>query len=153
MIVDRLENADVYRGLDTRIAAALDWLRRTDVSSLADGKHVLDGERLFAIVQRYRPKPAAEARWEAHRLYTDVQYLAAGAERMGWAPLSEALPVTQPYDPQKDVVFFDARGELLTVCQGQFTIFFPRDVHAPGLAGEVASGEEVVKVVVKCRVG
>ena len=158
MILDALQRATVYSGLGPRIAAALRYLAETDCTQLADGRYELDGDRLYAIVQRYRTKPAAEARWEAHRQYVDVQYVAAGVERMGWAALHDGLEVAAPYDPAKDVVFFDARGQFFDVPAGNFVIFAPSDVHAPGLTASPgdepgdACLDEVLKVVVKCRV-
>ena len=153
MILDRLENASLYRPLGPLIAAALDFLRRTDFSQMPSGRHELDGDRLFAVVQRYRPKPLDQIVWEAHRQYIDVQYLAAGTERMGYLPLGDGLRVRQPYDPDKDAIFFDADGQFFTVSPGNFAIFAPSDVHAPGLAtGTIADSAEVCKVVMKCRV-
>lgn len=153
MILDRLEHACMYRPLSVEIARALDYLQQTDLAALADGRYELDGERLFAIVQRYRPKPVAEAMWEAHRRYVDVQYIVSGCERMGIAFLRSDLPVQQPYDPHKDIIFFETTGDLITVPAGSFTIFTPHDIHAPSLAP--AAGEPdapVCKVVVKCSV-
>lgn len=153
MIFDRLENAGLYRPIGANIAAALDYLRRTDFSQMAVGRYEVDGDRVFAIVQRYRPKPLDQIVWEAHRQYIDVQYLAAGSERMGYLPLADGLNVRQPYDPQKDAILFHAEGQLFTMSAGDFAAFAPCDVHAPGLA-TAAGGEaaEVCKVVVKCRV-
>jgi len=151
MILDRLENADMYRGLEPRIVAALDYLRRADFSQLTDGRHELDGDRLFAIVQRYRTRPLADSLWETHRRYVDVQYLVAGTERMGFASLTPETPVRQPYDEAKDVAFYDAQGDCFDVRAGSFVVFAPHDVHAPGLAaGSPPVPAEVFKVVVKC---
>jgi biofilm protein TabA len=153
MILDRLENAELYRPLGKRIALALDYLRRTDFSRTPDGRYDLDANQVFAIVSRYRPKPLVEARWEAHRQYVDVQYVAEGIERMGYAPLSDGVIIRQAYDPQKDLVFYDAQGDFFHVAAGSFAIFAPNDVHAPGLAADPSEGSEnVCKVVVKCRV-
>jgi YhcH/YjgK/YiaL family protein len=153
MILDRLENAGLYRPIGANIAAAFDYLRRTDFSQIAAGRYELDGERLFAIVQRYRPKALAQIVWEAHRQYIDVQYLAAGSERMGYLPLTDGLDVRQPYDPQKDAILFHAEGQLFTMSAGDFAVFAPCDVHAPCLATDAAEeAAEVCKVVVKCRV-
>lgn len=153
MILDRIDNAMMYRSVGARVSAALNYLRRTDFSRLPEGRHELDGERLFAIVARYRTKPPQEARWEAHRQYLDVQYVVEGVERMGYAPLTPEMSVREPYDPAKDLVFYDARGDLFEVRAGGFAIFGPRDVHAPGLAaGAPPVPGEVLKVVVKCRV-
>ena len=152
MIVDRIENAMMYRSVGARVSAALNYLRQTDFSSVPDGRHELDGDRLFAVVQRYRTKPPQEARWEAHRKYVDVQYVVAGQERMGYAPLSDGLAIRKPYDPEKDLIFYDVRGDLFEVTAGGLAIFAPQDVHAPGLAaGEPPVVGEVLKVVMKCR--
>ena len=153
MILDRLENAAQYRPMGANIAAALDYLRRTDFSQMPVGRHEVDGDRVFAIVQRYRPKPLAQIAWEAHRQYIDVQYVAAGMERMGYVPLGDGLTVRQPYVAEKDAILFDADGQLFMVSAGQFAIFAPNDVHAPGLTtGTADDSAEVCKVVMKCRV-
>jgi biofilm protein TabA len=150
MIIDRIENRVFYRHLGSRIGEALEYLAVTDFINLPDGKYELDGQRMFAIVQRYRPKPPAQIVWESHRNYIDVQYMAAGTERLGYVPLSARIAVKQAYDPQRDIAFYDTHGDLFTISQGCFVIFAPQDIHAPGLAVEPSnSGEEVLKVVVK----
>jgi biofilm protein TabA len=153
MILDRLEHAHLYRPLGVEIARALDYLRQTDLCKLADGRYELDGDRLFALVQRYRPKAASEALWEAHRRYVDVQYVAAGRERMGYTLLRSDLAVSRPYDPERDIIFYDTDGDLVEVPEGSFAVFMPHDIHAPGLTLEPPETvKEVCKVVVKCRV-
>lgn len=152
MILDRLIHADRYRGLGGRVAEALDYLRRTDFSSLAAGRYELDGDRLVAIVQRYRTKPMTDVVWEAHRRFIDVQYVATGSERMGYVPLDDALPVRTPYNEAKDCVLFDAQGDLFSVPAGSFAVFGPQDVHAPSLVGADNLPGDVLKVVVKCAV-
>jgi len=152
MIIDRLEHARMYRVLGVDIARALDFLQQTDLRGLPEGRHELNGDRLFAMVQRYRPRPVAEAVWEAHRSYVDVQYIVAGSERMGYTYLRSSLAVRQPYDAEKDYALYDAQGDLLEVPAGSFVIFAPHDVHAPGLTTEPAEAAgQVCKVVVKCR--
>jgi YhcH/YjgK/YiaL family protein len=150
MILDRLENADAHKTLSPEVALAFDYLRRTDLSQLANGRHDIDGDRVYAIVQRYVPKPPKEGKWEAHQKYLDIQYMASGSERMGHAPLRAGLPVERPYDPQGDAALYHVDGKLFVVPEGSFAIFAPEDIHSPGLALEV-SGGEVCKVVVKCR--
>jgi YhcH/YjgK/YiaL family protein len=153
MILDRLEHAKLYRPLAVDIARALDFLQQNNLRELADGRHVLDGDRLFAIVQRYQPKPAKEALWESHRKYIDVQYVVEGSEWIGYAPLRDTWPITQAYDALKDVGFFDAKGVLMEVPAGSFAIFMPQDVHAPGLTTESPDAvAPVCKVVVKCLI-
>lgn len=152
MILDRLENAAFYRSLSPRIAAALDYLRATDFSKQPDGRRELDGDRLVAIVQRYRTKPLAKAVWEAHRRYLDVQYVVEGEERIGYAPVVAGAKVAQAYDDDKDFLLYDVQGDLLQVPAGSFAIFAPPDIHSPGLVGgSPPMIRDVVKVVMKCR--
>jgi YhcH/YjgK/YiaL family protein len=150
MILDCLEHRALYRNFGRRLFEALEYLAGTDLRSLETGKHVLEGDRLFAVVQRYRPKPPAEARWEAHRKYLDVQYVASGSECIGYAPLREKTPVEEAYDA-RDAIFYKTAGILLPVPAGSFAVFTPHDIHAPGLMADPASnGDEILKVVVKC---
>ena len=152
MILDRIENAAMYRPLGTNIARALDYLGRTDFADLAPGRYELDGDRVFALVSELELTAAAEAVWEAHRKYLDVQYVARGTERMGRASLRNDVRVTQPYDARTDAALYDVSGDLFTVGEGSFVIFTPQDIHAPGLLVEQAAAPQFVrKVVVKCR--
>jgi YhcH/YjgK/YiaL family protein len=152
MIKDRIENAAAYEPLGPAIAEALSYLRTTDFAKLDLGKHEIDDQRIFAIVQEYQPKKLSEAKWEAHHRYIDVQFVARGTERMGHLSLLDGPKVSTPYDPHKDVVFYEPRGDLMVFNQGDFAIFTPQDVHAPGLAIDGPSGGTVLKVVVKVRV-
>ncbi len=150
MIIDCIQNRVFYRQLGSRVGEALEYLATTDFAKMPDGKYELDGTRMFAMVQRYRPKQLAEIIWESHREYIDVQYVVQGAERMGYVPLGERMTVKQDYNPQRDIVFYDVQGDLFTVPERSFAVFAPQDVHAPGLAVDrPVSGGEVLKVVVK----
>ena len=151
MITDRLSNADLYRSLHPRLAAALDWLRATDLAALPLGKTVIDGERLFALIQEYTPKPPDLGKLEAHRRYWDVQYVARGEERMGWVNLAEAA-VSEPHSQERDVAFFTGRGNFFRIPAGSFAMFGPQDVHMPGVAPEEGTAGLVRKVVVKVEV-
>jgi biofilm protein TabA len=151
MILDLLVNTSLYRGLPTRLVAALDFLKATDLAALPLGKTVIDGERLFALVQEYSPKPASALKYEAHRRYWDVQYVVSGVERMGWNTLSR-MTVGQPHDNERDVAFFTGSGDTFLVPAGTFAIFGPHDVHMPGIAPDDAPAATVRKVVVKVDV-
>ena len=151
MIIDRIDRRKLYGGMGMSIPDALDYLAQTDFNALPEGKQVIDGERLWAVVQRYTAKPVSQARWEMHRRYIDVQFIARGRERMGYVPWCESLLVQEAYDPQRDVAFYETSGVLLPVSAGMFAIFTPDEVHAPCLApAEPEPAGEVLKVVVKC---
>jgi len=145
MIVDRIENAALYRGLGERIALALASLQTPREA----GRYELDGDKVFALVQQYQSKPLSEGKWEAHRKYIDVQFVVSGAERIGWTPV-DGLTLTESYNEIKDIAFYKGDGDFVTVPAGTFVILFPEDAHMPGIA--VDAPAPVTKVVVKVRV-
>lgn len=163
MILDHLAHADRYRALGDRIAAALDFLRRPDTAALEPKAHgtehslrvAIEGDDVFALVQRYATKSFIETFWEAHRTYIDVQCVLEGFEMMACAPL-EGMKVIQPYDEAKDYCKLaerDATGPMsfVRVTAGMFAVFMPHDAHMPGLT-MFGDPREVKKIVVKVRV-
>jgi YhcH/YjgK/YiaL family protein len=150
MIVDRIENAKLYKGFGHGVAEALDFLTKTDLAALPSGKMEIDGDKLFAVVQRYQGKPVAEAKWEYHEKYLDLQFVVTGDEIMGYAPWDGTLPVEMAYDPAKDAGLVKASGVMVPVSDGMFAVFAPRELHAPSLAANPAR-PDIFKIVMKCR--
>lgn len=93
------------------------------------------GEGVFALEQAYVAKPRAEGRWEAHRVYIDVQVIVTGDELMEVAETSR-LVVTEDRTPEKDVLFFGNYdgGSVLRMRAGDIAVFYPIDAHKPSLA-------------------
>ena len=149
MIIDRIENRARYQKLGTGIGAALEYLAQTDFAGLAPGRYDIDGDSVYALVQHYETRPREKGLWEAHRRYIDVQYVAAGIETMGYAPL-DAMTVSQAYAPEEDCVLFSGDGDFITARAGTFVVFFPQDVHMPCLVKDTPG--TVRKVVVKVAV-
>ena len=149
MVTDRLDNVALYRSLSPRIAAAIDYVTSTDFSVIADGKYAIDGDRLFALVQRYTSKPMNEGRWEAHRKYIDLQVVVNGIEQIGYVSINQLN--AEPYDDAKDLIWLSgAAGQWFTLPAGHFTLLWPGDAHMPGV--QANGPAEVLKVVVKIAV-
>jgi YhcH/YjgK/YiaL family protein len=148
MVLDRLENSGLYEGLGPRLRAAFEFLRGTDLAAAAPGTHEIRGKEIFAIVADYVTKPRAEAAWEAHRKYIDVQYVVRGTELIGHAHIGRLI--AGPYNEEKEYLPLTGEGDMLTFPAGSFAVLWPADAHMPG----VASGEPapVRKVVVKVAV-
>ena len=147
MILDRLEDCDHYRAAQPGFAAAFDFLHRADLAALPDGRVDLDGDRLYALIQRPAGRGRAGARLEIHRQYLDIQYVIAGAEVIGWRSAAETHTATQPFDESKDIGFFDDPPALwLPVPPGSRAVFFPGEPHAP-----LAGAGPLHKVVIKVR--
>jgi YhcH/YjgK/YiaL family protein len=150
MILDSLPQWRRYAPLNARLAKAFAFLEQA-TPDIADGRHEIDGDAIFALVQRYQTRPAAGP-LEAHRRYVDVQYLAGGREVIRWAPLASMSTIARPYDEKQDAGLFAAAADVVPVpvAAGQFMILFPDDAHAPCCAW--AEPEPVVKIVVKVAV-
>jgi len=148
MLIDQLQNADRYSVLHPGFAGGFAFLRRADIAKLPDGRHEIDGERLFAIVSRTQGRGREQSLLEAHRRYIDVQFVIRGEDSIGWLPISDCQRVSSPYDADSDVeLFFDRPATWLAVSPGTFAVFYPEDAHAP-----LATRGPVHKAVVKIAV-
>jgi YhcH/YjgK/YiaL family protein len=123
----------VYRALGNSLSDALDYLSSTNLSNVSFGRHDIDGDRLFAIVRGYKPKPLSQIVWESHQCYIDVQYLVEGVEQMGCLNLGDSGMTVTVDNEEDDHIIYDAQGELFEVRGGTFVVYTPQDVHAPGL--------------------
>ena len=148
MILDRLANAELYAALHPRFAAAFDFLRRSDLGQLADGKYELDGTRLYVLLATAPGRGHDGAKLESHQKYIDIQYVVRGVDDMGLKPVADCRDVELPYDASRDVALYRDRPiSWVTVPAGSFTIFFPDDGHAP-----LGAADETVKAVVKVQI-
>ncbi|MBP8605578.1 MAG: YhcH/YjgK/YiaL family protein [Phycisphaerae bacterium] len=150
MIADHLNNASLYNGLDRRIAAGLELLKKDTVRQSLPGRYEIEGDALFYIVDEYQSKPFEQGRPEIHQQYLDIQYIASGTECIGYAVLN-GLDQEQPYDSRKDVAFYKHCPQMsrIVLKAGMFAVFWPNEVHMPGCSAGV--GQRIKKIVVKVR--
>lgn len=135
---------------DEPVLKALRYLKETDFSQVEDGRYDIDGDLIYAKLERYETLPESECRGEAHKKYIDVQFIFRGKEEFGFCALKDNLKKLTEYDEESDVVFFaempDEERKILA--DGEFIVFYPTDIHRPKV---MANGEKaaVTKVVVK----
>ncbi|MDP4222939.1 MAG: YhcH/YjgK/YiaL family protein [Bacteroidota bacterium] len=130
---------------------AFTFLKNSDLSVLELKRYDIDDDNVYAPVSEYLTKNEADARYEAHQKYIDIQYVVSGKELIGIAPVSQKNEVLEPYDATKDIEFLNVSGgENRTAMPDRFFIFFPDDAHRPGLKDGESS--PVRKVVVKVKV-
>jgi YhcH/YjgK/YiaL family protein len=149
MILDQLTHASLYSVINDRLALAFEYLTQNDFMQIDPGRYELDGDSVYAMVQQYDTKPSDQGKWEAHRQYFDVQYVARGIERMGYAPL-ESLQAG-PYHEDGDYLFLEGEGIYVPMPAGTFVVLAPQDGHIPGIA-MVEGPTPVRKVVVKVKI-
>jgi len=150
MITTTLQHLHRYRKLSSNIARAIDYVLATDFKQLSSGRYEVDGDNVFAIVNEYTTKPAAECMPESHRMYIDIQLMVEGIEKFGYTPLVKQVPHT-PFKPDNDVAFYEPAGlQFVTLSAGECVFFFPEDIHQPELFAETPV--PVKKVVMKIKV-
>ncbi|MFA5424824.1 MAG: YhcH/YjgK/YiaL family protein [Phycisphaerae bacterium] len=181
MILDRIENTGLYVGLNISLTAehaeaaeknyiiksvppavskvdsvvkssfekAFEILKDKSLATKQDGKYIVN-DNIYYTIQRYTTKPMNEGKLEAHRKYIDIQFLLEGEELLGYMPL-EGLKVSQEYDCQKDIAFYQTPGEITKVKlePGMFCILFLNDAHQPGCC--LTKPTEVKKIVIKIK--
>jgi len=148
MIIDKIENAHTYKNIGERISNSFEYIKATDLKTLPAGKYPIDGENIFALVSEYKTKSEQEGKLEAHKKYIDVQYVISGEELMGYVPLGGQRILDQ-YKEENDIVFFTGDKSFTKISEGMFAIFFPDDVHMPGIStGKISN---VKKLVIKVR--
>lgn len=149
MVVDKIENADIYSGIHKKFKLAFDFLKNTDFSKLSPGKYEVDGEEVFALVNEYETKEVDDStQLEAHKEYIDIQFMSSGSEKIGVAIKFDQLPVKE-YNKKDDYHLFNENYNFISLKKGMFGIFYPDDLHLPGVKNETI--ELVKKVVVKVK--
>jgi|LGVF01.1.fsa_nt_gb YhcH/YjgK/YiaL family protein len=146
MILDRIENTNLYYGISNRIKIALEYISNTDFSKLETGTYDIVKGEIFAIVNRYQTVAANSEKLEAHKKYIDVQFVYEGNELIGFSSKNNQQ-VFQEYDEEEDYELYDEKMNIIEFNKGMFAILFPDDLHAPGIHVEIP--KDVTKVVVK----
>lgn len=148
MILDQLSQSAHYIRLHPGFAAAFQYLKTAKLDDLPAGRHEIDGDRMYVVINRQAGRSRDGAKLEAHRRYIDVQFGISGTDEIGWRALADTTQPSAPFDEAKDLGFYNDRPQTwLVVPPGSFAIFQPQDVHAP-----LGGTGDLVKAVVKVAV-
>lgn len=152
MLTTNIALADKYNYLDAKFQKAFDFLRTADLAALPLGNTPIDGDEVFANVQAYTTLADADAPFESHDRYFDLQYVVEGEEFFGYAPRALCTP-SMEYDAARDLTFYrePARSGGVVLKAGDFAIVPPEDAHAPRRR-TAAGPAPVKKIVVKVKV-
>lgn len=147
--IDKVQFAQQYHLNKDLWDKAFSFLKETDLSTLATGRHVIDGDNVFGLVSEAPTKDYDKTAFESHKNYIDLQFVISGEENMARAPLKD-VTLDKPYNEKSDIMFYVGEGKIHTVTQNSFLIFFPSDAHRPNIT---PGGNKVVKkIVIKIRV-
>lgn len=142
-----IEFARQYEANKAAWDKAIAFLRDRNLEMMALGKYPIDGDNVFAIVTEPDAKKLDSAGYEIHKNYIDLHYVIRGEEKIYAQAKGDSIAVTKPYDETKDVENYFTKGKSYTAKPNAFFLFFPGELHAPGIR---ANGKEK-KLVIKIR--
>ncbi|MBQ0158399.1 MAG: YhcH/YjgK/YiaL family protein [Bacteroidales bacterium] len=130
---------------------ALDYIAQHDLTALTPGQHLIDGDRLWVNIAEVTLKPAAEAKFEVHDRYIDIQIPLTGTEQYGVKPRRACQRPIGDFNAEDDYLLFDDPVEqVVTRHKGEMIVFTPDDAHAP-LIGAGALRKAIFKVKVEAQ--
>lgn len=134
MIIDKIENLGMYRGLNPLFDAVIRFMEDNDLQRLENGKHLIQDGRLFVNIQDAQGKTMDEAVIEYHKKMIDIQIPLNKPETYGYTPVAD-LPEAD-FNVEKDIAKIPGvrARSYVTANPGEFAMFFPQDGHAPCIA-------------------
>ncbi len=147
MILDHLSRAEKYFPVHPSFKHAFDYLKRTDLRSLPEGRYDIEGDEIYLIIADDHAGKERR-KLEAHRNYIDIQIAVDGSFPLEWHDVDSCRNVAAEYSAEKDVTFYND-PPLFTVhmVSDMFAVLFPEDAHAPQ-PPMTATKKAIVKVAV-----
>ena len=147
--INKKEFAIQYFKNKERWDRALNYLKQEDLNKISIGTHELDHLDVFVKVTEYYSKNQEKVLFEAHKNYSDIQYVISGVENIQLAK-SESATLKVPYDQAKDIEFYQAKvNQNLLAKPGTCFIIFPNELHRPSIM--VKDSVWVKKIVIKVK--
>lgn len=148
MIIDTLDNLAKYEAINPLFKDVVDFLRKHDLATMDEGKHLIKDKDLFVNITTAKGKTPDAAVLETHRKMIDIQIPIDAPETYGYTPLCN-LPEAD-YNAEKDITKYgDLMAESFIDCQpGMFAVFFPQDGHAPC----ISMMPEIKKAIFKVKI-
>jgi YhcH/YjgK/YiaL family protein len=150
--INKREFAVSYLKNKERWDKVFTYLKSSDLPTLAIKRHEIDGDNAYALVSEYLSKTEEEGKFELHQRYIDIQHVIAGEEKIGLTPLANRRDVITPYNDKNDIEFLTVSdSDYHKATPANFFIFFPADIHKPGMrTGQ--DGVTIRKIVVKVKI-
>jgi biofilm protein TabA len=147
MIIDTLDNIKRYQTINPLMDKVVEFLAKTDLSTLKPGKIHIQGEDLFINVSTQDAKERSEAPLESHLEYIDIQIPVSCDEEIGYTPGNMLSKPSVQYDSNADIAFYPGLADTyIEVRKGMFVIFFPGEGHAPAI-----TSNGIHKLIIKMR--
>ena len=146
------ENIEIY---PKAIQRALTYLMNNPQLATCEPMRCdIDGDKLKLQVLDVTTQERNALSPEVHRKYIDVQALLKGRERIGYYPDCGNNVIKENRLATHDIIFYEnnasAAETYIEMEEGCYAIFFPNDVHIPGI--QSGGSETIRKIVIKVAV-
>lgn len=151
MIFSSIHTQDDCTLYPQSIQTAIKYLKEHDFTTMEPGQYEIQGKEIYAQVFDTITGPIEERKPEVHEKYVDVQFLASGQELLGLTPNTGKYTEVERHE-ERDLIFYESVENefFIRATPGCYSIFFPNDVHRPGVMFEKPMN--IRKVVVKVHI-
>lgn len=153
MLIGHIDNSAMRTSYPAIIDDVLNELSALDLHSLALGRHEfnnLDNQKVWFVLLEYNKSPLTDLQPEVHQYHSDLQIVLTGQETMAWALDTGKHQINQPYNPDRDILFYEYQGidlNYIAAIPGCFYLFTPNVVHITNIRDD--DQKIVRKLVVK----
>ena len=146
MIIDSVKSFERYTTLHASFGKVLEFIKKNDLHSLAEGKHVIEENNIWCTVSSQTAKELQDAPLEVHDSFIDIHIVLEGNEIIGFRDRAKCMGMDVKYDETADIAYLNEKPEAyISYGDDNFVICFPQDCHAP-LIGTGTIKKAVFKV-------
>lgn len=149
MILGSMSSWDFQSKYENKvIVRAMEELQRILKDNPPLGRTEINGDLMYVSIMEFHAKSSEDHLAEKHESYIDLQYLIEGEETIGYFSLSDGIMAAKDYDSEQDYALYAPASDeiLLHLKPGMFAIFFPNDIHRPGMGQAGTIKKAVVKI-------
>lgn len=153
MIISHVKHFEQERHLwPEAVARGIDYILNRKLGEAEVGRYDLEGDNghlMYANVQESVTRPREEQLPESHIVYTDIQFLVSGEERLCFYKLNDEAVIVDNKFETHDIAFYESvhtqpETDIL-LKPGMFAVCFPSDIHRPNcLITESTTNKKIV---------
>lgn len=146
MIIAERSDFKRYASINPYFSTVYDFLEKTDLTKLEDGRTDIDGDNVFINSMTYVADGTPGQVFENHKKYLDIHLVVSNTEKMAVSTLENAK-LTEEFDEEQDFALYDSDAyQLVTLTDSNLLVVFEEDLHHPKIQ---VNDEPVRKVVIK----
>ncbi len=131
MIIDKLENAELYENIHPGFKLVVEWMRNVADPDMAEGRYDIEGGTGLCYAYKWdkASRKYDETDLEAHTKVIDFHLVLEGEEYFGVAPIEDGDEGLD-YVPEHDIIHYKDHGSnCIHLKQGDMYLVWPHEGH------------------------